>query len=113
MEHILASQIMGHLIRNHLLFSKQHGFRGKLSYETQMVEFCDDVLKTVQDRKQCDTIVLDFSKAFDKVSHDHLLFKLKTLGIDSATCAWIKSFLSNRSQCVVVDGEASLPSSSN
>ena len=73
MEHILASHIMKHLNKNHLLYSKQHGFRSKLSCETQLIEYTSDVLKTIQDKKQCDTVVMDFSKAFDKVSHDRLI----------------------------------------
>ena len=47
MEHILASNLMKHLNSNHLLYSKQHGFRSKLSYETQLMEYTSDVLKTV------------------------------------------------------------------
>ena len=107
MEHIIASNIMRHLNQNNLLYDKQHGFRSKLSCETQLIEFSSDVLKTVQDRKQCDTIVMDFSKAFDKVSHDRLVYKLDRAGIDPRTRDWIKSFLSDRSQKVVIDGEES------
>ena len=106
MEHILASHIMKHL-NNHLLYSKQHGFCSKLSYETQLIEYTSDVLKIVQDKKQCDTVVMDFSKAFDKVSHDRLIYKLDCAGIDKQTRDKIKSFLSGRSQKVVIDGKES------
>ena len=82
MEHILASNIMAHLNSNKLLYDKQHGFRSERSCETQLLEFTDDVLKTLRDRKQCDAIIMDFSKAFDKVSHDRLLYKLDRAGID-------------------------------
>ena len=54
---------------------------------------------------QTDVIVMDFSKAFDKVDHQRLLLKLHRLGINSGVITWIKSFLSNRSQSVVLDGE--------
>lgn len=107
MEHIIASELMKHLNHNNLLYNRQHGFRSKLSCETQLLEFTADVLKMVQDRKQCDTIVMDFSKAFDKVSHDRLLYKLDRAGIDPKARQWIKSFLTGRSQRVVIDGEAS------
>lgn len=50
---------------------------------------------------------MDFSKAFDKVSHDRLVYKLNRAGIDPLTINWIKSFLSDRTQKVVVDGEGS------
>ena len=107
MEHILASNIMAHLNSNKLLYDKQHGFRSERSCETQLLEFTDDVLKTLRDRKQCDAIIMDFSKVFDKVSHDRLLYKLDCAGIDPQTSAWVKSFLSSRTQKVVIDGEES------
>ena len=78
---------MAHLNANNLLYSKQHGFRSSRSCETQLLEFTDDVLQIVRDRKQCDTIVMDFSKAFDKVPHDQLLFKLDRALIDPQTSA--------------------------
>ena len=107
MEHILASNIMAHLNSSNILYDKQHGFRSERSCEMQLPEFTDDVLKTLSDRKQCDTIIMDFSKVFDKVSHDRLLYKLDRAGIDPQTSAWVKPFLSLRTQKVVIDGEES------
>ena len=54
-----------------------------------------------------DVIIMDFSKAFDKVSHNRLLYKLEKYGITGDTLLWIRAFLNNRQQCVVVDGERS------
>ena len=56
-----------------------------------------------------DMIILDFSKAFDKVPHQHLISKLQFYGIKGSTIAWIKSWLTSRSQSVitVVDGVCS------
>ena len=105
MEHILASNIMAHLNSNKLLYDKQHGFRSETSCTRQLLEFTDDVLKTHRDRTQGDAIIMDFSKAFDKVSHDRLLYKLDRAGIDPQTSTWVKSFLSSRAQNVVIDGE--------
>ena len=50
---------------------------------------------------------MDFSKAFDKVDHSRLLLKLHRFGINSDVIIWIKSFLSNMTQRVVLDGEES------
>ena len=50
---------------------------------------------------------MDFSKAFDKVDHQRLLSKLHRLGINDGVITWIQSFLSNRTQCVLLDGEQS------
>jgi hypothetical protein len=47
---------------------------------------------------------MDFSKAFDKVSHIRLLHKLKGFGIKGHTHAWIERFLMDRTQRVVVEG---------
>ena len=52
-------------------------------------------------------ILLDFSKAFDKVSHSKLFMKLHTYGIRGSTLSWIKAFLSNREQKVVIEDEES------
>ena len=57
--------------------------------------------------KQTDLILLDFSKAFDKVNHSKLLWKLHQYGIRGNALAWIRAFLGNRSQTVVIDGEES------
>jgi hypothetical protein len=57
--------------------------------------------------KQTDVLVMDFSKAFDKVSHGLLVHKLDHYGIRGKTNAWMQNFLSDRSQAVVVDGEKS------
>ena len=56
--------------------------------------------------KQTDLILLDFSKAFDKVNHSKLI-QLHAYGVRSPTLRWIQAFLSNRQQRVVVDGENS------
>ena len=50
---------------------------------------------------------MDFSKAFDKVDHQRLRLKLRRLGINTTVIAWIKSFLSCRSQSVVLDSKQS------
>ena len=57
--------------------------------------------------KQRDAVVMDFSEAFDMVPHNSFLFKLSGYGIQDKTLDWIESFLSDRSQRVVVEGEQS------
>ena len=47
MEHIVTSQIMGHSDRYNILYKMQHGFKRKLSCETQLIEFIDDVTKNL------------------------------------------------------------------
>ena len=58
---------------------------------------------------QTDIIILDFAKAFDKVTHNKLLYKLKPhiITVDMLTVEWIEAFLSIRYQVVVLDGTSS------
>ena len=58
-------------------------------------------------RTQIDVGVLDFAKPFDKVPHIRLMSKLRLYGIHGEVAAWMSSFLSQRSQQVVVDGSTS------
>ena len=107
MEHCVTSHLMGHLDTHNLLTDYQHGFRKKRSCETQLILTVDDISKALKDQKQVDCILLDFAKAFDKVSHKKLIAKLKHNGVDGSTLLWIEDFLRSRTQVVVVDGEES------
>ena len=68
-------------------------------------------LDSARDRgqKQTDVIIMDFAQAFDKEPHRRLLFKIDHYGIRGSTHKWISSWLSERSQNVVLDGQASDP----
>ena len=59
------------------------------------------------DTEQTDLILLDFSKAFDKVNHLKLLYKLQVHGVQGKTFGWTESFLVGRSQTAVLDVESS------
>ena len=67
----------------------------------------NDVAKNLNYSQQFDTILLDFSKAFDKVNHHKLLIKMDHYGIRGKLLDWMKDFLSERTQQVVVNGESS------
>ena len=56
--------------------------------------------------KQTDQILLDFSKAFDKVNHSKLILKLHKYAIRGNVLGWVRAFLDDRSQSVVIEGEA-------
>ena len=107
MEYVITSNIMAHLDKHTLLHSNQHGFRRKLSCETMHIQFVQNISDTLNESGQTDIIVMDFSKAFDKVDHGRLLLKLHRFGINNDVIIWIKSILSNRTQRVVLDGEES------
>ena len=67
----------------------------------------EDHARNLSKGKQTDLILLDFLKAFDKVNDSKLLWKLHQYGIRGHALAWIRAFLGNRSQTVVLEGEES------
>ena len=95
LEHVVASSISRHFTEQNILFDLQHGFREKRSCETQLIMLVDELAKNMQAKKQTDLILLDFSKAFDKVAHEKLLLKLHFYGIRGNTLNWIKDYLDN------------------
>ena len=75
--------------------------------ETQLTAVTHDLLTSIYNGRHAYMIVMDFSKAFDKVAHNRLISSLHGYGIGITTLEWIKSFLSGRTQYVVVDGAES------
>ena len=114
LEHIIVSNINKHLAFESILADCQHGFRSQRSCETKLVQFFHDLVSNL-DRaltryhRQTDVIIMDFAKAFDKVPHRMLLYKLDYYGIRGSTHKWITSWVSGRFQKVALDGQASDP----
>ena len=86
LEHIIVSNINKHLALENILADCQHGFRSQRSCETQLVQFYHDLVSNLdravgRGHRQTDVIVMDFAKAFDKVPHKRLLYKLDFYGI--------------------------------
>ena len=111
---ILVSYINKHLALDSILADCQHGFRSQRSCETQLVQFVHDIISNLdgavnRGHKQTDLIIMDFEMAFDKVPHRRLLHKLDYFGLRGSTYKWINSWLSGRTQQVVLDGQASGP----
>ena len=81
LEHIICHHMLNHLDKHRVLTSLNHGFRSGYSCETQLVVTVHDLLNYFDQNKQADTVILDFSKAFDTVPHQKLLHKLEAYGI--------------------------------
>jgi len=107
LEHVICRHILNHLDKNNVLTSLNHGFRSGYSCESQLVVTAHDLLSSFDKGKQIDTVILDFSKAFDTVPHSKLIRKLENYGIRGPTLKWITNFLTQRQMCVVVDGDKS------
>ena len=77
MEHVITKHILNHLENNSLLYDLQHGFRHSRSFETQLLSFVQKLTTNSDKNIQTDLIIMDFAKAFDKVPHQRLLYKLE------------------------------------
>ena len=106
LEHIVTSKVVRHLDQHKILYDLQHGFRAKRSCETQLTMLMEEIQQNLSEGKQTDVILLDFSKAFDSVSHEKLIHKLHGYGIRGETLSWIKTFLNGTSQTVVLEGDS-------
>lgn len=105
MESIVRDSIIEHMS---LKFTDcQHGFLNGRSCVTQLLECLNEWTSFLDKGQAVDVIYLDFAKAFDCVPHQRLLSKLKGYGIEGQSLGWIKDFLENRRQRVIINGEAS------
>jgi len=91
------------------LCEEQHGFWPNRSCETQLITTINDFVECLNEGSQCDVLLLDFSKPFDKVPQTRLCRKLHHYGIRGTLLSWLHAFLFNRSQYVVLDNQNSDP----
>ncbi|TRZ08141.1 hypothetical protein HGM15179_018968 [Zosterops borbonicus] len=107
MEQFILSVIMQHLQDGQGLRPSQHGFRRSRWCLTNLISFYDQVTCLVDAGRAVDVVYLDFSKAFDTVSHSILLEKLAAQGLDRSTLCWVRNWLDGWAQRVVVNGAVS------
>jgi hypothetical protein len=110
----VAGKILERCIHNHIypitrpdIHPNQHGFMTSKSTTTQLLEFYDNIYNKLENKIQTDVLYLDLSKAFDSVSHELLLLKLKTFGFSNNLYNWFESYLDNRKQRVLIEGKCS------
>ncbi|GAB0207546.1 mitochondrial enolase superfamily member 1 [Grus japonensis] len=104
MEQFILRALTRHVQDNQGIRPSQHGFMKGRSCLTNLISFCDQVTRLADEGKAVDVIYLDFSKAFDTVSHSILLEKLAACGLDRCTLCWVKNWLEGQAQRVVVNG---------
>ena len=107
LEHIICRHMLTFLEEHRILTDLNHGFRASYSCESQLLITSHDLLSSFDKRIQTDIAILDFSKAFDTVPHNKLLYKLDQYGIRGALHEWVRNFLTKRTMSVVLEGESS------
>ena len=94
----------------HTIYSIHNfGFTNNRSTSTNLLYVENIIIDVTNNKEPYDILTFDFSRAFDRVPHHLLLKELARRGITRVALRWIKSFLSDRTQSVRVNGSISHP----
>ena len=108
-EKIIFNNLYSYLNTNNLITKNQSGFRPGDSTTNQLLYLVNEIHQAFEDQKflEVRAVFLDISKAFDKVWHDGLIFKLKQNGVSGSLLMFFQNYLNNRKQRVVLNGSYS------
>ncbi|XP_074041353.1 uncharacterized protein [Leptinotarsa decemlineata] len=106
-EKFVNLQIRSYLNDFSILPTCQSGFRPNHSCSTALLKVVDDLHCSIDNNKLCLLVLLDYSKAFDRINHSLLLAILKYLGFASSVVTLLGNYLTNRSQCVILNNKKS------
>jgi len=107
LEKMVSVKLVNHLDRNNILYDHQYGFQRNKSTEHSIIHALNHISKAMNENKYSIGVFFDLKKAFDVCSHDILLMKLSRMGISGTALNWFKSYLSNRTQKVDINGKLS------
>ena len=108
-EKIIFNNLYTYLNANNLVTKNQSGFRPDDSTTNQLLYVVNEIHQTFENPNSLEVraVFLDISKAFDKVWHEGLIFKLKQNGVSGSLLMFFQNYLDNRKQCVVLNGSHS------
>jgi hypothetical protein len=103
-EKIMYKHFYNFFIQNNCITQEQSGFLPNVSTISQLCELTHEITKNMAANKDTIMVFLDISKAFDKVWHKGLIYKLCRLGINGNLLKWTTSYLTERKQRVMMNG---------
>ena len=107
MERVVYKYIYNHLMSNKLIFHSQSGFLKNHSTVYQLIDIYHQITQSIDSGTHTCIVFCDISKAFDRVWHKGLIFKLKQNGLDGNILKWVENYLSDRKQKVIVGSSVS------
>ena len=107
MERLVYKHIYNYLIDNNLITSHQSAFTPGDSTVNQLLYITNAFGRALGEGKEVRVVCCDISKAFDRVWHKGLLYKLESIGIRGSLLSWVKNYLSERKQRVVINNSTS------
>ena len=108
LEKILQTQILDYLQSHKLLSNFQSAYRSYHSTSTALLNISDDIRRAINEKLVCILVLLDFSKAFDKIDHQLLIKKLSDKFVfSSSALRLIFSYLNDRCQTVFIESSVS------
>lgn len=111
LERVVSKQLTTYLQDNHLFNHLQSAYRKHHSTETALLRVHNDILIALDSGYEVILLLIDFSSAFDTIDHQILLNRLHSkFGITGPALAWFESYLSHRTQSVIVNNTKSSPS---
>ena len=108
-ERIAFKNLYNHLLDNNLLYKYQSGFLPQHSTVFQLVDIYHNICQSFDNHQFSCMVFCDVSKAFDRVWHEGLIFKLKQHGIEGNFLKWLTDYLNERQQKVIIRGCTSNP----
>jgi hypothetical protein len=107
LERIMCNRLYKFLCKNNILIEEQSGFRRNRRTADNLYYLTQKVAESFNRGKRALCIFFDICKAFDKVWHNGLIYKLAKANVPDYLINWIQNFLTNRKFCVNVNGEVS------
>ena len=103
-ERVAAEQLVDHVNRNNLMEVNQSAYREFHRTETALVKVREDILKAIDNKEILCLVLLDLSAAFNVIDHHQLLARMESrFGLSGTVLNWIKSYITGRSQKVVIE----------
>ena len=103
-EKLMHSRLIEFLEEKQILYYRQFGFSKDFSTNYTILTLLESIQNALDDRQFACRIIIDLEKAFDTISHDILLEKLNHYGVRGIANDWFRSYLSDRTQFVSING---------